>query len=306
MRPRIWPAISAPPIRRRSSNLPSISSPLNETAFEKTADALYDPGSPTYHHWLTDDDLKKFAPPQVQIQAVQEELESYDLTVISSDVNGFSLRARGTIANAARAFNTSIHQFQHNGKLFRANVQNAQLTGAAGSYVSAVSGLESHQVRPLISRAVNLKTKQPFPSVALSKVQASGGLSYILTSQILSAPSTFTFTTPGASLPVGIYYGNVYGANPNLVPDYTPAQLLQIYGLTAAYKQGLNGKGQTIVLLEAYGYPTIEQDANAFFKLAGLPQLDFSNFQIVYPEGQPVSSQAGILTGWNTEIAPDV
>ena len=129
----------------------------------------------------------------------------------------------------------------------------------------------------------------------------------------LSSPARFfrrrarsPFTTPGASLPEGIYYGNVYGANPNRVPDYTPAQLQQIYGLTAAYKQGLNGKGQTIVLLEAYGYPTIEQDANAFFKLAGLPQLDSSNFQIVYPEGQPVSSQAGILTGWNTEIALDV
>jgi subtilase family serine protease len=51
----------------------------------------------------------------------------------------------------------------------------------------------------------------------------------------------------------------------------------------AAYEQGLNGKGQTIVLPEAYGYPTIEHDANAFFKLAGLPQLDSSNFQIVYP-----------------------
>jgi subtilase family serine protease len=213
---------------------------------------------------------------------------------------------RQGVANVERAFNTAIRQFQHNGKSFRANVQNAQLSGAAASYVPSVSGLESHQVRPLISRAVNLKTKQPFPSVELSKVQASGGLSSVITNQILSAPSTFTFTTPGASLPVGIYYGNVYGANPKLVPDYTPAQLQQIYGLTDAYKQGLNGKGQTIVLLEAYGYPTIEQDANAFFKLAGLPQLNSSNFQIIYPEGQPVSSQAGILTGWNTEIALDV
>ncbi len=80
----------------------------------------------------------------------------------------------------------SIHRsisFQHNGRLFRANVQNTQLSGAAGPYVSAVSGLESHQVRPLISRAVNLKTKQPFPSVTLSKVQTSGGLSSIITNQ---------------------------------------------------------------------------------------------------------------------------
>jgi subtilase family serine protease len=104
--------------------------PQNEAAFEKTVDALYDPASPTYHHWLTDDDLKKFAPPQAQLQAVQKELESRGLTLISSDENGFSLRVRGTTANAEHAFNTSIHQFQHNGKTFRANVQNAQLNGA--------------------------------------------------------------------------------------------------------------------------------------------------------------------------------
>jgi hypothetical protein len=42
------------------------------------------------------------------------------------------------------------------------------------------------------------------------------------------------------------------------------------------------------VLLEGYGYPTIEADANAFFELTGLPLLTSSNFSIVYPEGKPV------------------
>jgi subtilase family serine protease len=121
--------------RLPNGNLTVHLKPQNETVFEKTVDALYDPGSSTYHHWLTDDDLKKFAPPQAQIQAVQKELEGHGLTIISSDENGFSLSAPGATANVERAFNTSIHQFQHNGKLFRANVQNAQLSGAAGSYV---------------------------------------------------------------------------------------------------------------------------------------------------------------------------
>lgn len=280
--------------------------PQNEAAFQKTVDALYDPASPTYRHWLTDADLKKFAPPQQQLDAVKKQLESNGLTVLSTDTNGFSIRASGSISNVERAFNTPIHQFQRNGKTFRANVQTAQLSGTAASYVAAVSGLETHQIHPLIKRAINLKTHQPYAVVALSKVEASGGLSSVITNQILSAPQTFTFTTANASLPVGVYYGNVYGANPNLVPDYTPAQLQQIYGLTNAYKQGLNGKGQTIVLLEAYGYPTIEQDANAFSTLAGLPQLNSSNFSIVYPEGKPTDPNAGILTGWDGEIALDV
>ena len=137
-------------------------------------------------------------------------------------------------------------------------------------------------------------------------MQASGGLSSIITDKILSTPATFVFTTPGATLPVGVYYGNVYGANPNLIPDYTPAQLQALYGLPTAYKAGFNGTGQTIVLLEAYGYPTIEADANAFCQLTGLPPLTSSNFSIVYPQGPPVSPVAGVLSGWDIEIALDV
>jgi len=83
-------------------------------------------------------------------------------------------------------------------------------------------------------------------------------------------------------------------------------RLEALYGLPAAYKAGFDGKGQTIVLLEGYGYPTIEADANAFFGLTGLPLLTSSTFKIVYPEGKPVDPNAGVLTGWDIEIALDV
>ncbi|MGA8440877.1 MAG: S53 family peptidase [Candidatus Sulfotelmatobacter sp.] len=277
----------------------------NEPAFDKQLEALYDPSSPSFHQWLTDKDLKNYAPPKEQFDAVRTELENHGLTILSVDKNGLSIRARGPAGNIESAFNTEIHEFQRDGKLFRANVENARLSGAAGDYVTAVAGIESHEVHPLLRRAVNLRTHEPPPTVALSKVEASGGLGSIVTDQILYTPATFTFTTPGASLPVGVYYGNVYGANPALTPDYTPSQLQALYGLPAAYKQGLDGTGQTIVLLEAFGYPTNKSDANAFFKLAGLPPLTSSTFSIVYPEGKPVDPNAGIVTGWNIEIALD-
>ena len=91
-----------------------------------------------------------------------------------------------------------------------------------------------------------------------------------------------------------------------VIPDYTPAQLQSLYGLPTAYKAGFDGTGQTIVLLEAYGYPTIEADANAFSQLTGLPPLTSSNFNIIYPQGPPVSPDAAVLTGWDVEIALDV
>jgi subtilase family serine protease len=278
----------------------------DKAAFDKAVDALYDPESLTFHKWLAEEDLKKYAPTKEQSAAVRKELESHGLEILSADENGFSIRARGTAASVESAFNTEIHEFQRNGEVFRANVRDARLSGVAGDYVAAVAGLESHQARPRLSRAVNLKTHRAPPTIALSKVESSGGLSSIITDQILSSPATFSFTTPGAKLPAGVYYGNVYNANPNLIPDYTPAQLQTLYGLPAAYKAGFDGKGQTIVLLEAFGYPTIEADANAFCKLTGLPLLTSSNFRIVYPEGKPVNPNAGVLAGWDVEIALDV
>ena len=60
------------------------------------------------------------------------------------------------------------------------------------------------------------------------------------------------------------------------------------------------------MLLEAYGYPTMQQDANTFSTLMGLPQLTSSNFEVIYPQGKPADPDAGVLLGWDGEIALDI
>ncbi|MGB8011120.1 MAG: S53 family peptidase [Terriglobales bacterium] len=276
----------------------------DKAAFDKAVDALYDPASPTFHKWMTNADLRKYAPTEAQRQAVRKELESHGLTILSIDPIGFTIRARGTLGNVENAFNTEIHQFHYNGKAFRANVRNAQLRGEAGKYVSTVAGLESHQVRPLYMRAVNPRTKKAYPPVPLKKLANDSGFPGGSTTDCLTTPQTYTlqYATP---LPVGVYTGTVYDQS-GLACIYLPAQLQTVYGLNAVYEAGLDGTGQTIVLVEGYGYPTIEKDANAFFKMAGLPKLKPSNFSIVYPEGKPADPNAGVLTGWDGEIALDV
>lgn len=273
----------------------------DKAAFDKAVEALQDPASPTYHKWMTKADLKTYAPTEEQRQAVRTALESHGLAILSTDSIGFTIRAHGTVANVESAFNTEIHQFQHDGKVFRANVRNAQLSGEAGNYVSTVAGLESHQVRPLYARALNPRTQKPYASVPLSKLKADSTIQS--TTNCLTAPQTYVlqYSTP---LPVGVYTGTVYDLN-GLPCVYLPQQLQSVYGLDEVYKAGLNGAGQTIVLVEGYGYPTIESDANAYFKLTGLPLLNKSNFSIVYPQGKP-APDAGVLTGWNIEIALDV
>ena len=279
---------------------------LNDKAgFDKAVDALYDPASPTFHQWMTNADLQKYAPPQGQRESVRQELEKHGLTILSTDAFGFSLRAHGAIASVESAFNTEIHQFEYHGRVFRANVRNARLNGAAGDYVSSVAGIESHQVRPLYVRAIDPRTQKPFPSVPL-RADASG-FPPVSTTDCLSAPATYTLVGSTA-LPVGIYTGTVYSTDTltTQVCDYLPNQLWTALGLDEVFAAGYNGAGETIVLVEGYGYPTLEKDANTFYRMAGLPLLNASNFSIVYPEGKPADPNAGILTGWNGEIALDM
>jgi subtilase family serine protease len=276
----------------------------NRIAFDKAVDALYDRKSPTYHHWMTNSDLRKFAPTEAQRQIVRDELEKNGLTILANDKIGFMVRAHGTIGNLERAFNTEIHDFEYKGKTFRANVRNAQLSGEAANYVSTVAGLERHQVHPMYARAMNPHTQKVFPSVKLTASAISKGFPAVSTTQCLASAETVTLGSSPS--PTATYTGTVYSPNSSLICDYLPNQLQAALGLIDVYDAGYNGKGQSIVLVEGYGYPTLEKDANTFSKLAGLPLLKSSNFQIVYPEGKPSNPNLGVLTGWNIEMALDI
>jgi subtilase family serine protease len=278
----------------------------NRTAFDTAVDELYNPASPTYEHWMTDADLSKFAPTAAQIQIVTQELQKHGLAVLSTDPVGFSIRVHGTVANAEAAFQTQLHQLSLNNTSFRANTQQARLTGAAGAYVASVAGLGGGTVHPMTKHAVDPRTGfTKTAPVPLSKIAATGGLASIITDNCFTTPKTFTFVTPGTSLPVGVYFGNDYDDTTKTC-SFTPAQLQFHYGLIQAYSNGFDGTGTTIVLVEAYGYPTMLSDANAFSQLTGLPKLNSSNFQVIYPEGKPSDPNAGVLTGWDVEIALDI
>jgi subtilase family serine protease len=278
-----------------------------QALFDSVVAALYDPASPTFHRWLTPDDVLQFAPSPSHIQAVRAALERQGLSILAVEPNGFSIRAYGTVAAMARAFHTQLHDFARNGASFRAPLAPPALAGPAGAYIARVAGLESHTIRPMLARAIDRTTGRPYAGIALSKVQAGGGLASVITDQILGVPASFTYATPGAPLPVATYSGIVYNPTAPLVPDYTAAQLQAAYNLVPAYQQGLAGQGQTIVLLEGFGYPTIQAEANEYSKLNNLPELTPANFKVMYPEGgKRVIPFIGDYEGWNGEIALDV
>lgn len=281
----------------------------NQPAFDKAVDDLYTPGSPTYHQWMTNADIARYAPTSAEIETVKKELQSHGLSVLSVSPDNLSIRARGPATSVESAFQTQIHEFERQGKIFHANVTPANLAGPAGSLVHGVTGLTSFNMRPLIKYQVNPKTGKPRTAptkLPLSKVKnVTGGFSGIATNNCFTNPVSVTLTTDGASLPVGIYFGNDYD-DTTLTCAWTPSQIQDHYGLTAAYKKGLDGRGETIVIVDgpADGVQ-LTSDLTLFSSLAGLPATNSSNFTVLYPDGKPTPLSLEV-DNWQDEASLDV
>jgi hypothetical protein len=52
---------------------------------------------------------------------------------------------------------------------------------------------------------------------------------------------------------------------------YQPGQIEQAYRLPVLNRRGITGTGQTIVIVDSYGSPTVRHDLAVFDKAAGLP-----------------------------------
>jgi subtilase family serine protease len=82
---------------------------------------------------------------------------------------------------------------------------------------------------------------------------------------------------------------------------YTPALMRTAYNVPA----GLDGAGQTIVIVDAYGSPTVRSDLHIFDQEFGLPD---PTLNIIYPGGKPVYNplQNHNETSWAEETSLDV
>lgn len=67
-----------------------------------------------------------------------------------------------------------------------------------------------------------------------------------------------------------------------VVHCYTPTQIWQAYGIDQLHKLGLEGQGQTIILVDVFGSPTIQQDLDTFSDTFGLPR---TTIKYIYPNG---------------------
>jgi len=127
-----------------------------------------------------------------------------------------------------------------------------------------------------------------------------------------AAPSTIP---PTAVLlhPDEVYAGTVSAGPPTTaqceadfkVACYQPAQIEQAYDLPTLFSNGITGKGETIVIVDSYGSPTIGHDLAVFDRTFGLPAPP--SLTVIQPAG-PVPPYVADNTreGWAGETNLDV
>ncbi|HEY6481351.1 MAG TPA: S53 family peptidase [Streptosporangiaceae bacterium] len=86
---------------------------------------------------------------------------------------------------------------------------------------------------------------------------------------------------------------------------YLPGQIEQAYGLPQLYRRGITGAGQTIVIVDSFGSPTVAHDLAVFDQAAGLPAPP--SLRVIQPAGKvPPYKPTDDRVGWAGETDLDV
>lgn len=254
----------------------------NPSAVQSLAQAVSDPHSSSYGHYLTPAQFRQqFAPSQAQVGAVQSWLHSQGFNVEYTPTNNHYVSAEGTVAQAEAAFGTSFGMYSVQGLTVRSPSSDVSIPSSLAGIVNGVIGLDDSAQFVFTNHTAG---DAPPPAAFVSAQPCS---TYWGEKQAVG------FTNP---------YGS--GTLPYAPCGYTPAQVKGAYGIS-----GYDGSGQTVAIIDAYASPTIVQDVNQWSSNRGLPAMKSNQFTQVVAPGTYHHPESGLKQdpqGWYGEETLDV
>jgi len=237
----------------------------NQAALTKLIGELSDPSSASYGKYLTAAQFTaEFGPASSSVSKVEDFLKDSGLTVTGVAPNSAYVEARGPVSKVQKAFSTTLKTYKKAKTSFRAAAKTPSLPSDVASLVLGVSGLAS------VSELMKPATAPTAPP-SDAFVNATPCSDYFGEKTATKLPSAYGKKQPYA--PCG----------------YVPDQLQGAYGVDSAIAKGLNGKGVTVAITDAYASPTALSDANTYATKHG--QKAFAKNQ--YSEVLPDSYQYG-------------
>lgn len=280
----------------------------NQAGLDALAANLYNPKSASYRKWITPAEFSAmFAPAAQDAATVKQFFAANGLSVVDVGPMNMYVRARGTVAKVNQAFRVQLNDFQLNGKTYYANTVAPYVEGPAGELTAAVYGLHNLTYTHPNAAQTPVPTKSADGGGSSSSSAATAPPT--IDKNCFTGPETLTFNNEG-SPPLVTLTGNGYAAHSGAFGacGYTPPEIQQAYNLKALYGEGFDGTGQTIVIIDWCGSPTILKDANTFSAAYGLPPLTTANFSIINSGAKPtcggVDPEINIDVEWAHAIAP--
>jgi subtilase family serine protease len=225
--------------------------------------AVSDPASPSYGQWLTNAEFDaRFAPARSSVTAVQHWLRSEGFRITTTLPSGMYVEASGSVAQVESTFGTSVHDYSYLGKDVHAN--NSELSLPAGT-----------------------------PAVVTSALTGVIGIDQ--GTALKHTAATEPGPPPGARYgvqPCSAYYAQKVASNkppaygkhqPYALCGYGPQQLQSAYGESALLKSGLDGRGVTVAVTDAYASPTMYADAQKYNLVHHQPLFQPGQFSQIVP-----------------------
>ncbi|HTW19178.1 MAG TPA: S53 family peptidase [Mycobacteriales bacterium] len=262
------------------------------------ARAVSSPGNKQYHHYITDAQwLSRFGPTTAAVSRAESWLRKQGFTVGKVANTRLFIPASGTAKQVEKAFATGLGLYKVQGHKVRLATKTLSIPTSLSGTVAGVVGVNQYRNTPDLSR--------------VSKATAHGNAK---SSDSEPAPPT-GFRNPK---PCSAYWGQQtdtadssslyapYTGHAYDICGYSPYQLRGGYGIQKDLKNGIDGSGVTIAIVDAYDSPTLLADAQHYYSLNDAAhQIKSSQFTNIEPASVGNEDECA-ASGWYDEQSLDV
>jgi subtilase family serine protease len=167
-----------------------------------------------------------------------------------------------------------VHRYAYRGRLLNAPSNQLSVPDAVSGKVLAVTGLDQSGTLTKPQRDI------PSQTGAAPQVEPNAGAGAPPPDAFVNAPPCSTYYGEK----VATQYPKVNGKNVPFAPcGYTPSQYQGAYGTSGLIAKGIDGRGVTVAITDAYAAPTILQDANTYAVRHGQAPFGKHQFKQILP-----------------------
>ena len=230
----------------------------DQAGAEALAQAVSDPTSGSYHKYLTPQQVRdRFDATDQTVNSVRNWLTSAGFSVGEVPSNNAYVQASGTTAQAQQAFGVQLAKYKVRGNTLRASDHDLSVPSSLANSVLGVVGLDQATALLKPQHTTDASTTQAAQRRAVKPKDVPPGDGF------------------RNSQPCGAYYGEkvdttdpAYGGKqlPYAPCGYKPGQLRSAYGIDKTVAAGVDGRGTTVAIVDAFASPTIYADASEYAK----------------------------------------